>query len=414
MTSTSNPIVIVGAGMAGLRAAVELQKHTCDVLVLEKTERAGGRVKTDRKDGFLLDHGFQIFLTAYPESRSVFNYGDLNLHPFMDGALVRWNGDVHELVDPSSHPDYLIRTMMSDVGTWEDRWLSWKLRWQVTNDWSAVQQGEPERTTMEFLRDYGFSDAYISAFLQPFFSGVFLENQLRTSSSFFRFLYRMFGEGKGALPEQGMQAVPEQLVDRMDEPELRCNADVVDIRPDQVTLRSGESIKAGAVIVAVDGWSGEELGMPGCEQANGTTCFYFSMDEPPLDQPLLMLNGDGNSPITNLCVPSLVCSNYSPPNQHLLSVSTVHDGTDRASSSDVRSTLKSWFGDRVDRWTSLATYDIPHALPARYPEEPSGRSPRLESGTYVAGDFCDTPSLNGALASGRRAAEAVVEDVGLS
>lgn len=412
MKSISDPIVIVGAGIAGLRAAVELQKQTGNILILEKSEQPGGRVKTDRKDGFLLDRGFQIFLTAYPESRSLFDYGELNLHPFMDGALVRWNGDVHELVDPSSHPEYLISTMMSNVGTWEDRWLSWKLRHQLNDDSSGVGSPDRERTTMEFLRNYGFSEEYISAFFQPFFSGVFLENNLRTERSFFQFLYRMFGTGKGTLPEKGMQAVPEQLVDRLTEAELRLNAEAVEVNAEEVKLSSGTSIDAEAVIVAVDGWSARGLDVPGCEPANGTSCYYFAMQEPPMDRPLLMLNGDGESPVTNLCVPSLVCSNYSPPNRHLLSVSTVHDGKDPPSISDVRRTLKNWFGEQVNQWNSLERYDIPRALPRRYPEDPTvqNRDPRIDNGLYLAGDHRETPSLNGALASGRKAALQLIND----
>ncbi len=413
MHTPDEAVVVVGAGMAGLRAAIELQKHTERVVVLEQSARPGGRVKTDQKHGFLLDRGFQIFLTAYPESRSLFDYDALSLRAFMDGAIVRREEEIHELVDPVSHPEYLISAIRSDIGTWEDRWITWKLTRTLRDQSMEELLDATGQTTQAYLEELGFSDDYIEGFLRPFFSGVFLENDLQTASSLFRFLFHMFAEGKGALPSEGMQAVPNQLAHRLPEGTIQYGCEVAEVTSGRVTLSDGSRIDTSSIVVAVDGWTADALELSGAPKSNGTSCFYYAVENPPIDRPILVLNAHRDRPITNLCVPSLVQPSYSPAKQHLLSVSTVHDRGSEVEEEDVRSVLREWYGNPVMDWPLLASYDIPHALPAYPPDvEQSQSGPtEMEEGVYLAGDYRTTPSLNGALRAGRRAAEEVIRDL---
>ena len=408
--------VVVGGGLAGLRCAKRLEDAGFKAVVVEAEDGIGGRVRTDALDGFLLDRGFQVLLTAYPEASRALDFSQLDLRSFVSGASVRVDGRFHMIADPWRRPSGAFQTLRAPVGSLPDKLRIGLLRRQVGRGSIEGLFAHPELSTVEFLRQFGFSERMIDGFFRPFFGGVFLESELRTSSRLFEFVFRMFSSGHAALPARGMGAIPEQMAAELSADSVRLGARVADIDAGQVRLSSGDSIRPRAVVLATDGtglskWFSDWPAV----RSRGVTCVYFAADHSPLREPILVLNGEGSGLVNNLCVPSDVSSEYAPPGAALISASLLgNPSLDEPSLVDaVREELRSWFGTQVSNWRHLRTYRIAHALPETGCQglEASGRSVRLRSGLYVCGDHRETPSIEGALISGRRAAEAVIEDL---
>lgn len=413
MSDVSVDVAIVGAGLAGLRAALRLKDHTENILVIEEEDEVGGRVRTISKDGFLLDRGFQIFLTSYPEAQDVLNYDVLDLHPFMSGALIRGDDGFTSFIDPMRHPLKGIQSLLPGVGTLKDRWLIWQMRRELKKRPTNEIFKRPEQTTEGYLRERGFSEDIIERFFRPFFSGAFLDKTLTTSSRMFEFVYKMFSTGTATLPSSGMQEIPRQMAERLNDHQLQLNTKVTNIDGGTISCKSSRTIQAQVVLVATGAWNMNELStdLPAEQKSRETTCLYFSMEHPPVTDPLIVINGKPEGIITNIAFPSLVAPNYGTQGKHLASVSTL-EGSQEHLREQIRTELAEWFGPETKEWNHLETVRIPHSLPVR---EPEGKSleegpPRVAEGLYVAGDHRDTPSINGALASGRRAAEAILED----
>lgn len=381
-------------------------------MVLEASDDVGGRVRTDIVDGFRLDRGFQVFLTSYPEAASILDYGALDLRPFLPGALVRYRGRFHELTDPWRRPFAALRSLWSPIGSFADklrvaRFRSRSLRGTVTDRFR-----DPETTSIQALRAAGFSESMIERFFRPFLGGIFLDGQLQTSSRMLSFVFRMFSLGNACLPADGMAAIPRQLVGALPAGSIRLGARVVRVGPGSVTLTTGEQMLAKSVVVAVDGQAASKLlGDSILPRGQGTTCLYFAAPSPPVVRPLLVLNGDGRGPINNMCVPTVAAPSYGPANESLVSI-TVLGTTDDLNHlrAEVVGQLREWFGASVEQWRHLRTYSIPYALPDQTPPALSvpERSVCYQPGVYLCGDHRDNASIQGAMVSGRRAAEAVI------
>jgi phytoene dehydrogenase-like protein len=407
-------VIIVGAGLAGLCCARRLQHQGVDFLMLDKSDRVGGRVRTDSEGGFLLDRGFQVFLTSYPEAKKVLDYGALELRPFLPGALVRYGGRFHQLTDPWRHPLAALQSVLSPIGSLADKLRVGRLRSRSTSGSIVDRFRDPETTTLQALEDVGFSAAMIERFFRPFLGGVFLDSKLQTSSRMFQFVFRMFALGDACLPVQGMEAIPRQIASRLPPQNMRLGEAVVQVRPGSVTLESGERLQARNVVVAVEGASAARL-LEGFTAAHdqGVTCLYFSAPRPPIEKPMLVLNGDSRGPINNLCVLTNTAPSYGSDSESLVSVSVLRVPEDDVSlRQEVNEQLAEWFGEAVADWRHLRTYRIAHALPNQVPPaltEPE-RPVRWQPNLYVCGDHRDNASIQGAMVSGRRAAEAVIED----
>lgn len=411
----ANKVIIVGAGLSGLCCALRLQEQGIASVVLEASDSVGGRIRTDIVEGFRLDRGFQVFLTSYPEAQALLDYPALQLQPFLPGALVRYQGRFHELTDPWRRPFAAVRSLWSPIGSLADKLKVARFRFRTLRGTIEERFRDPETTSLQALQDAGFSSSMIERFFRPFLGGIFLDRELNTSSRMLSFVFRMFSLGSACLPAAGMEAIPRQLASKLPPDSIRLGARVVRIQRGSVTLATGEEIPASAVVVAVDGRAAAELlGEPISSAGQGTTCLYFAGPQPPLSQPLLVLNGEGHGPINNLCFPTVAAPTYGPDNQSLVSVtvlgiSNAHDHL----LADVRTQLEEWFGAVVKQWRHLRTYSIPYALPAQAPPALSvaERPVEWKPGIYVCGDHRDNASIQGAMVSGRRAAEAVLKDL---
>ncbi|MDY3557800.1 FAD-dependent oxidoreductase [Gemmata sp. JC673] len=408
-------VLIVGAGLAGLACGRELARRGVPFRILDAADGVGGRVRTDLADGFRLDRGFQIYLTAYPEGRRVLDLPALDLKPFARGALVRFGGRFHRVADPRSEPFAAVASLFNAVGSPLDKVKLLKLYRDVRRE--APGAPNPDRTTTNQLRAAGLGPKLVERLFRPFLGGVFLERELTTSARFFRFVFEAFAAGPGAVPALGMQAIPEQLAAGLPAGSVRLNARVEAVADGAVTLTGGERLSARAVVVATDGTAAARLlGAAVPDPAwNGTVTLYYAADAAPVTEPILVLDGEGRGPVNNVVVMSAAAPAYAPPGKALVAASVVGvpAGGDGELDRRAREQLTEWFGPAVAGWKLLRAYRIPHALPAQPAGalDPWQRPVRLRSGLYVCGDHRDTASIDGALTSGRRAAEAVAEDL---
>jgi phytoene dehydrogenase-like protein len=306
-----------------------------------------------------------------------------------------------------------LATAFSAAATFSDKLRIASFRKHTTRGELNDVYNRSEQTTIALLRARGFSDVVIERFFRPFLGGVFLDHELQTSSRMCEFVFRMFALGNAAVPEKGMGQIPQQLAAPLPPGVVRTESPVEIIDGQDVILSSGERLHARTVIIATDAPTARRLlGDPYPADGRSVTCLYFAADEPPIKEPILVLNGDGEGPINNLCVPSQVSPAYAPPGQSLVSVTVLGPHADLdALRQSVRTQLRSWFGPAVKTWRDLTTYHIGYALPAQAPPalEPVAKPTNVRDGVFVCGDHCDTASINGAMASGRRAAEAVRE-----
>lgn len=403
-------VIIVGAGLAGLACARRLTQSHLRTVVLEASDRVGGRVRTDVVEGFRLDRGFQVLQTAYPEARRVFDYARLDLRPFQPGALVRRGGRFWKVSDPTRRPGDALVSALAPVGSPADKLRVAVLRRRVRSVNPSELLRRPETSTLEALRSAGFSAQMIESLWRPLFAGIQLDPELATSSRMFEFVFRMLADGDASVPAAGIGALPAQLESALPAGSIRCGARVNRVEPGQVTIDDAAPVAARAVVVATEAPEAARLvGLPEVG-SRSVSCLYFATGRPPVADPVLVLNGEGKGPINNLAVMSNAAPSYAPEGSALVSVSVLGTGEGEDVGA-VRDQLRAWFGPRVSTWRHLATYDIAHAQPDQRPPFTPERPVRLAEGLYVAGDHRNTSSIQGALLSGRRAAEAVLSDL---
>ena len=416
---TQLDVVVVGAGLAGLACARRLKQIGHSFRIIEASDAVGGRVRTDIVDGFRLDRGFQIYLTAYPEGQRVLDYDALNLKRFVAGAKVYIDGKFHRVADPRSEPIAAVKSIAGPVGSIADKLKLARLK--LALDVQLNRAGEPPESesdcsTEQFLRER-FSSKLIEPLFRPFLGGVFLESQLTTSSRFFEFVFHCFSKGPGAVPALGMQRIPEQIAASLPADCVRLNAPCQSIVPGQVTLQSGETLDCRAVVVATDQTIASRLTNGAIVERgwNPSVTLWFAAAESPSHEPILMLNGEGCGPVNTVVVMSDASRDYAPEGQSLLSVAVRNPGSsdDATLEADCRGQLLGWFGGVVSSWRLLRVDRVRQGLPS----QPAGsltpwrREVRLTPGQYVCGDYLDNASIDGALASGFRAAQAAAEDL---
>ena len=414
--SATPRVIIIGAGLAGLACARHLSQAGLACTLLDASDAVGGRVRTDRVEGFQLDRGFQVFLTGYPEARRMLDYPALQLHPFHPGAMVRYAGGFHRISDPFRRPQDLPSTMTSPIGSFSDKLKVLRLRRDALRRRLCGQAGGGERTTLEALQAYGFSPAMQQRFFHPFLSGVFLDEALSTPCRLFELVWAAFSCGDIALPQQGMGAIASQLAATLPAESIRLSATVSHVDDSTVVLASGERLAADALVLATDDATAAALRGESRPAAPGrdAICLYFDAPAPPMHGPWLMLNGEGQGPVGTACVLSEVASGYAPSGRALVSVSLSghRSRVDGDVQQAVRRQLREWFGEEVHAWRHLRTDHIKRALPPIevLTAQASNASPRVRPGLYQCGDYCETGTLDGALLSGRKAAAALLAD----
>jgi phytoene dehydrogenase-like protein len=397
-------IVVVGAGLAGLAAAVELTDKGHSVTVLEASDGPGGRVRTDTVDGHLCDRGFQILLTAYPDAQDLLDYDALDLHAFTPGAkILLGDGRTATVGDPLRAPSQLIPTLTAPVGSLIDKARILAYRIQTTRGSLDELWAREDVTARTRFREFGFSPTMIDRFLKPLFAGITLDAELGGSSRMVDFVFRMLSQGDAAVPRLGMGRISEQLAGRLDEGTIRLNTKVVDVDGNRVTLHGGETLEAGAVVLATGATEAARLIDVADPGWRGVTSIWFAAPEPYEREPIIVLNGNGKGPLNSIVTMSAVSAAYAPSGSNTVVVSapSVAQGTEDA----MRRQLRDLAGPVVDRWETLRVDRIPRAQPIQLPGFEDSPPVKLPSGVYVCGDHRRNASINGALASGRAVAD---------
>ena len=421
-------VVIVGAGIAGLACAVHLERAGLSVKLLEAEDAPGGRVRTDSVDGFRLDRGFQFLFTGYPELARHVDMRALRLCAFSRGALICHGGRFHHFVDPFRDSLGNAMSILADpVVTIGDKLRLARLRRFVGKGEAADLFRRPELTTRKFLEGYGFSSKVQERFLTPWHASIFLERELDTSSRCFQFLFRMLALSDAAVPENGMEMLPRQLAVRLKKGSIETGVHIAALRRQGtrwlLETERGRSFYAEQVVLAIDA-SQTKLLLQSIEsvrpvrapvQWNRVTTFYYAADQSPIDGPWIALNGDGPSagPVNSAIVVSQASARYTPPGMHLIAANIVGRAPQPITQMEqlereTRAQLQRWFGVAVSDWRVLAGYPIERAVPLCTHAEWQQDDPRLADGLYACGDYREMPLVQGALASGRRAAESVL------
>lgn len=400
----TNPIII-GAGISGLIAALELEKAGFAPIIIEASDRVGGRIKTDTIDGLKLDHGFQVLLTAYPEAQYYLDYDKLDFIRFSPGSVIYKDSKPTKIGDPQRDISFLWPTITASIGSLRDKFLILKLSKMLQKKSIEAIFSDVEKTTLYYLKDFGFSDKMIHHFFQPFFAGIFLEEDLSTSSKMFEFVYKMFSTGDAAVPKAGMQAIPDQLAAQLKNTNIRLNTTVKSITNKTINLGNGESITAEHIIIATD--------PSPFFQGKSTTVYwkscytiYLEADKSVLNETIIGLLPNKNLFINNFHFLEDVFNS----DKSVISVTVVKDHklSEDELISKVKDELQEHCGIATERVIKI--FHIKKALPnlSDLKLEPSNESITLAPGVQVCGDHLAYGSLNAAMASGRLAAEAVI------
>lgn len=407
---SNDAVIIVGAGLAGLSCAVALNDAGIAVTVIEASDGVGGRVRSDRVDGFTLDRGFQVALTAYPEMHRQLDMAALDLQAFDPGALVWRKGKGSGVSDPFRMPLSTLSTALAPIGTPIDKLRIAKLRSDLRKVHPARLLAGDDKSTAEALREAGFSNTIIERFFRPLVGGIQLDPELLDSRRTFDVIFRMLADGDSVVPAAGMQAIPDQLAARLPTGTIQLNCKITNATTTTVTTASGDTINGAAVVVATEGPVAADLLDLASVPSKAAGCVYFAADEAPSDSKMVILDGTGAGPVLNVAIMSNVAPTYAPTGRHLIAAALPGMSSGDIETS-ARQQLRDWWGSSVDSWDHLATYRIPHGQPGQAPPFSPKQSIRLADGRYVCGDHRDTASIQGAMYSGRRCAEAVANNI---
>lgn len=414
MSSTKPKIGIIGAGISGLIAAKILEEYELSPNIFEASDRVGGRVKTDILEGYQLDHGFQVLLTDYPAAKKYLDYPALELQEFLPGSQIFFRGGATVIGDAFRKFTFLFPTLFSNVGSLGDKLKVLKLNKQLKKKSLEAIFAEQEKTTLQYLQDFGFSEKMIGRFFKPFFTGIFLETELKTSSRMFEFVYKMFGEGLAALPKGGIEKIPQQLAAQLKATEINFNTPVKSVQDGVVSLANGNTMEFDFVIIAtepsqlISNISNQEVDWKSCQT------LYFTAPEQFISKPLIGLVADEGSLVNNIFYHNSIATEQKG-DQELLSVTVVkeHDLSDQQLIKRVQEDLEKFCG--ITQTEFLKMYHIPKALPnmnhLQYELAPS--ETMLTHSVFLAGDIQLNGSLNAAMLSGEAAAKGVLEKLGL-
>jgi phytoene dehydrogenase-like protein len=418
------PVVVVGAGVAGLVCARKLHQAGVPVLVVDADDRAGGRLKTDKEDGFLLDRGFQVFLTAYPAARRELDLGALDLKSFAKGVDIAHGGNLHRLEPQSWIEMFQDRFAMVRDNTIPiaDKRLLGKFSSSVGELSSRQAFAADPGSAIDSLRGYGFSEVAIDRFFRPMMGGVFADADLEFDVRQMNFVWAMFNQGRTTVPAAGMQAIPDQIAADIPRYLFRLGNRVDRIEVDShgravgVVFDTTERLEASAVVVATDAeQAGRLTGITASEHLRSATCLYFETPTPFTKGPYLVLNGTGSGLVNHVAPVSNVAPSYAPPGKHLAAATVLGipemDDTDLAEA--VKSELSAWApANGAYMWRFIRAYRLRNAHMA----QPVGFVERRPSNTtktpglFWAGEFTENASIDGAIRSGAQCAEFVLDE----
>ena len=385
----SKPVVVIGAGLAGMSAAIQIQKAGREVIVFEAAERAGGRVQSDLIDGFTCDRGFQLINAKYPELTTLNILGELDFR-FADRALnIAIEDRSHRLGDPRKYP---FSAFDSATGSIFEKFSLIK---------ALAGKPKPELSIDEYLVESGLGRTF-ERVLQPFLRGVYLTDLTKIAAPAGLEIIKTFVSGKPGLPSRGVGALSVVMARRVGD--LRLGVTVNSIKSGVVTTSVGE-IPASEIIVATDSTTAAQLlDLGSVPKLAGCTTWYHSAPTAPVTNGQLIVDGQNRGAVINTLVISNFIPEYAPAGKNLVSTTTDTGITE----SEVRRHLATLYNCDNRDWELIAKYEIPAALPIGAKGMTQPIQSFVREGIYLAGDGQVSPSQNGALKSGRLAAMAVL------
>jgi len=399
---------IVGGGISGIIAALELESAGLKPTIFEKEDRLGGRVRTDYIDDYPYDHGFQVLLTAYPEAQHYLDYNKLDLQYFLSGSRVSYQGKTVRIGDPFSSATFWLDSFDPTLSSIKDKIKTLQLSVRLKKKSLTAIFNEEETSTLNYLHKFGFSDRIIDRFYRPFFGGIFLETDLHTSSRLFEFLFKMFGIGSSVIPRGGMQKITDQLTSKLRHTSIHTSTSVKAVKPGYITLSDGRSISSNHTIIATD--LNHVLPSKVTTKWKRSINYYFEVNQSSYSDKIITLSANPDRIINNYYYPTNLIPH--PQGKTILSTTVLDD---HSLDSDVLlNRIKKELKDMgiKGELNLITSYDIPYSLPdvSDIQFELTPDKIELERGIYNCGDHIMMGSLNAAMYSGRYVAQHIINN----
>ena len=394
-------IIILGAGPAGLACALKCQQLGREYLLIEGSNRIGGRLGSLYEDGYIFDLGFQVYNSAYVNTNRLLDLDELNLKYFKPGAAVHYGNSFQILSDPLRDISKVFSTIFSNITTVSDKLKILSLKHSLSN-YKIEEDKTDDITTLRFLKQYGFSEKMIDNFFIPFFSGIFHEKTLDTSSKFFKYVFSNFNNGLASLPEKGMQVIPEQLMSKIDIERVMMEKTAINLDDgNKVIFDDGDIIKGENIILTGESTTlAEKIKY----EYNEVNTIYFTTENEIENGDYIHLYPEDNL-INNIAIPSSISSAYSNGHSHLISITILeYDCSDIELIKKIRKRLSNYYGGEPGSYDFLRTFSISKAT-IKQPVGHFERKKIVKNGLIIAGEQATNGSIEGAIISGLNAAD---------
>ena len=390
--------IIIGAGISGLTIALKLKEAGEEFIILEAEGYVGGSIRSTFENGYIFDHGFQVYNTAYKFGKVVLDYEKLKLCSFKPGAKIYQGSKFQTISDPFRDFGKLYETLISPISNLSDKLKILQLKIKLRNYDLAKDDGL-DCTTLEFLNNFGFSKYFIENFFNPFFGGVFLEKKLNTSAKFFKFVFSQFNNGTVCVPKKGMQKIPNQIYKKLEEHSVILNARVRSIHDKVLETNQGEKYQANRVIIT----SNKHGILPNKKTTyNFVLCYYFVTHINVKDSRYIYLFPQDDL-INNVAILSSVSESYAPKGESLFSVSVLKNIVSPENIiSKIKVKLSSYFGGNAKDYEFLKHYNIKKATLSQ-PSNHSFNSSTIDNQYIISGEQTTNGSIDGAIQSGLNA-----------
>ena len=404
MVNKKTDIVIIGAGIAGLACAMKLKKNNKNFIIIEQSDRVGGRVGSVKENEHIFDLGFQVYNTQYHEANSLLNLEELKLKVFKPGASI-YNGREFEILsDPFREPSTIFETFFSGMTTFKDKIKILTLKRALSSYRISEDQSE-DVTTLKYLKLYGFSNKIINGFFKPFFSGIFLEKELETSSKFFKIVFSNFNKGYAAVPENGMQEIPDQMVKNLNHDNLLVGKKVIEAKnPERIVLENNEIIEAEYMVLT--GGSNSLVNNHKVEFNSVRTFYFSSLVKVKYSSYINLFPYDDL--INNIAILSSISKNYSPEGKTLFSITIIESDLAESKIIDtIQNKLSMFYGNEKSNYIFMKEINIKEAT---IKQKTGYFDLKIEDRKNIlfAGDYTTYGSIEGAVVSGIKTAEKLI------
>ena len=396
--------VIIGGGLSGLTCAVRLEEQKRDYMLIEKSNRLGGRVGSIYENGNIYDIGFQVFNTAYQNTIRLFDENEIKLRMFKPGAVIHDGSSFKLISDPLRDPKQLFVSLFSSLSSFKDKLRVLSLIFDLYN-YDIQKDKSEDMTTIDFLKKRKFSDKFIELFFNPFFAGIFLEKDLKTSSKFFKYVFSNFSKGLACIPQNGMQTIPDLIAKNINSDRILFNQSLERIEDGKALIfNNGLSLQARNIVLT--GGSHEKIGLNPVKY-NSVENLYFVSDIDIKNGKYIHLFPK-DSIINNIAVLNKISKHYCKSN-NLLSISIIgHNSKDKLDIALIKKRLSNYFGGNESNYDYVKNFSIKNATIMQRNNFFQSISDPTPKGFIIAGDHSFYGSIEGAVLSGIKASEKVL------